>query len=69
MKDENGEDLKVLLKLPVKNLYLKVWKINVGRITLYLLDSDIPENTDEMFRNITLNGNQKSAYGCCRGYA
>ena len=54
VKDENGEDLKVLLKLPVKNLYLKVWKINVGRITLYLLDSDIPENTDEMFRNITL---------------
>ena len=53
-KDEKGEDIKVLLKLPGKNLYLKVWKINVGRICLYLLDSDIPENTDENYRNITL---------------
>ena len=54
VKDEKGEELKVLLKLPGKNLYLKVWKINVGRITLYLLDSDIPENTDEDYINITL---------------
>ena len=54
VKVEKGEELKVLLKLPGKNLYLKVWKINVGRITLYLLDSDIPENTDEDYRNITL---------------
>ena len=54
VKDEKGDELKVLLKLPGKNLYLKVWQINVGRIKLYLLDSDIPENTDEMYRNITL---------------
>ncbi len=54
VKDEKGEELKILLKLPGKNLYLKVWKINVGRICLYLLDSDIPENTDEDYRNITL---------------
>lgn len=54
VNDEKGDELKVLLKLPSKNLYLKVWQINVGRIKLYLLDSDIPENTDEMYRNITL---------------
>ena len=54
VKDKNGEDLKILLKLPGKNLYLKVWNIKVGRITLYLLDSDIPENEDESYRNITL---------------
>ena len=54
VKDEKGDELKVLLKLPGKNLYLKVWQINVGRVKLYLLDSDIPENTDEMYRNITL---------------
>ena len=54
VKDKNGEDLKILLKLPGKNLYLKVWNIKVGRITLYLLDSDIPENEDENYRNITL---------------
>ena len=54
VKDKKGEDLKVLLKLPGKNLYLKVWNIKVGRVTLYLLDSDIPENEDENYRNITL---------------
>ncbi len=54
VKDAKGEDLKILLKLPGKNLYLKVWNIKVGRITLYLLDSDIPENDDENYRNITL---------------
>ena len=54
VNDEKGDELKVLLKLPSKNLYLKVWQINVGRVKLYLLDSDIPENTDEMYRNITL---------------
>ena len=54
VKDEKGEDLKILLKLPGKNLYLKVWNIKVGRVTLYLLDSDIPENEDENYRNITL---------------
>lgn len=54
VKDEKGEDLRILLRLPEKNLYLKVWKINVGRICLYLLDSDIPENKDDHFRNITL---------------
>lgn len=54
VKDKKGEDLKILLKLPGKNLYLKVWNIKVGRVTLYLLDSDIPENEDENYRNITL---------------
>lgn len=54
VKDEKGEEIRVLLKLPGKNLYLKVWQINVGRIKLYLLDSDIPENTDEDYRSITL---------------
>ena len=54
VKDKKGEDLKILLKLPGKNLYLKVWNIKVGRITLYLLDSDIPENEDEDYKNITL---------------
>jgi len=54
VKDKKGEDLKILLKLPGKNLYLKVWNIKVGRITLYLLDSDIPENDDQSYKEITL---------------
>ena len=54
VKDKNGSDLIISVKLPRKNLYLKVWQINVGRIKLYLLDSDIEENTDEDYKKVTL---------------
>ena len=49
------EDKNLILEIPMleKTLYLKIWKIDVGRVSLYLMDSDIEEN-DEEFRNITL---------------
>ena len=52
VKDHDGQDLMISVKMPKKKLYLKVWKIQVGRVTLYLLDSEIPENLEE-YRNIT----------------
>ena len=54
VKDEKGEELIIEVKLPKRELYLKVWKINVGRVQLYLLDSDIEQNTDPQYREITL---------------
>ena len=53
LKDENGEDVIVYIKLQKDKLYIKVWKICVGRVNLYLLDTDIPENKEE-YRGITL---------------
>ena len=53
VKKETGEDLIISVKMPNGRLYLKVWKIQVGRVNLYLLDSDIEENTDE-YRDVTL---------------
>ncbi len=53
VKDENGEDLLIYVKFPKRRLYLKVWQINVGRIKLYLLDSDIEKNNPED-RDVTL---------------
>ena len=57
VKDVNDEDIIVAIQFPKKKLYLKAWKINVGRIELYLLDSDIEENLPE-YRDIT-----KTLYG------
>ena len=57
VKDCNDKDILVAIKLPRKKLYLKAWKINVGRVELYLLDSDIEENPSE-YREIT-----KTLYG------
>jgi len=53
VKDDKDEDLITYVRFGKKKVYLKVWKIAVGRVDLYLLDSDIPENDDET-RQITL---------------
>ena len=53
VKNENGDDLIIYLKFPKRRIYLKVWQINVGRVKLYLLDSDIEKNNPED-RDVTL---------------
>jgi starch phosphorylase len=52
-KDAAGQDVKVSVKLPTGNVYIQVWKIEVGRIALYLLDTNIPENQLPQDRDIT----------------
>jgi phosphorylase/glycogen(starch) synthase len=42
--NEQGEHIRVSLALPGRNLYAKAWRVDVGRIPLYLLDADISEN-------------------------
>jgi glycogen phosphorylase len=53
VKDAEGEDLKVTVKLPTGNVFIQVWKLEVGRITLYLLDTNIPDNVLPQDRDIT----------------
>lgn len=55
--DVDGKELIISVDMPKKKLYLKVWKIQVGRVTLYLLDSDLEANIAE-YREIT-----KKLYG------
>jgi len=50
--DENDNQIIVSVDLPEGPLKAAVRKIDVGRIPLYLLDSNIPENPPE-FRDIT----------------
>ena len=62
VKNDNKEPFLINIKLPKGTLYLKVWKINVGRVELYLLDSDIEDNIEE-YRTITstlYGGNQET---------
>jgi len=44
VRNEMGEWVKISIAFPGRNLYAKVWRLDVGRIPLYLLDTDIPEN-------------------------
>jgi len=51
--DENGNELKVYVTLPTGPVAIKVWRIRVGRVDLYCLDTNIPENVRDFERDIT----------------
>ncbi len=53
VRDASGQDLKVAVKLPTGNVFIQVWKLEVGRISLFLLDTNIPENVLPQDRDIT----------------
>ncbi len=45
--DEDGRTLEIRLQMPSSELVLRAWRVAVGRVTLYLLDSNVPENRPE----------------------
>lgn len=46
-QDASGRPIVVTCELPGRPLYLHVWRLDVGRVPLILLDSNLPENTPE----------------------
>ena len=53
VRDENGRDLKVSVSLPSGRVWIRVWKMEVGRVNLYMLDTNIPDNVLPQDRAIT----------------
>lgn len=47
VRDNNGEWLKITIDMPGRQVFAKVWALPVGRIPLYLLDTDLNENSWE----------------------
>ena len=45
--DDKGAEIHVYVDLPGRLLELRVWQVKVGKIKLYLLDSDLPVNTPQ----------------------
>lgn len=45
--DEKKNAIKIPLAFPHRQVYFQIWRIDVGRIPLYLLDTNLPENTEE----------------------
>jgi len=41
---KDGVQLEITIAFPGRNLYAKVWKIDVGRVPLYLFDTDLKKN-------------------------
>jgi glycogen phosphorylase len=44
LRDKNGEWLRIELHLPGYSVWLRTWKVQVGRVSLYLLDSNDAAN-------------------------
>ena len=45
--DAKGGHLTIKLELPGRNIFILVWKVQVGRSRIYLLDADTPKNTGD----------------------
>lgn len=49
----DGSELLIDVELAGTTVYFKVWRVDVGRVRLYLLDSNIPQNPSQEHRIIT----------------
>lgn len=52
VKDKQGEQIKVKVQMPGRDVSIALWMVEVGRVPLYLLDTNLPENS-EADRHIT----------------
>ncbi|MCX7745603.1 MAG: alpha-glucan family phosphorylase [Clostridia bacterium] len=45
--NEKGEQVQISLELPGRVVYAKIWQVKVGRISLYLMDTDVEQNSPQ----------------------
>jgi len=43
----DGSEVHVDVELPHRKVVVKVWQAKIGHVTLYLLDTDLPENSQQ----------------------
>lgn len=55
-RDENGEEIRIEVDYPGRKVYARIWRVQVGRVALYMLDTNIEPNnpydhdiTDELY--------------------
>jgi starch phosphorylase len=51
--NDKSEPLVCRVEIGMNNVAFQAWRVNVGRVTVYLLDSNRPEN-EQHFRDLTL---------------
>jgi starch phosphorylase len=50
---EDGTPVKVKIEFPKGPVWAQVWRIQVGRVPLFLLDTNLPENKEKEYRDIS----------------
>ncbi len=43
-KDANGHDIMIEVELPGRSVYAKIWRFQIGRVPLFLMDTDVEAN-------------------------
>lgn len=51
--DVAGNPISISVDLPLGRCYAGIWKTQVGRVSLYLLDTNVPENINPVLRDVT----------------
>ncbi len=64
VRNENGDWITIGISLPGRVLHVRAWIINVGRVKLYLLDTDIEENSpsDRKITHQLYGGDQNNRF-------
>jgi len=45
VRDDTGTEVQISIELPGRTLFANIWEIKIGRISLYLLNTDVSRNT------------------------
>jgi len=53
VRNASGGDLTVTVEMAAGPCHVKIWQMNVGRVKLYLLDTNIAENEGTEYRDVT----------------
>lgn len=47
VRDSEGSPVIISVEFPERNVYAQIWEVNIGTVQLYLLDTNIDENSNE----------------------
>lgn len=45
--NDRGEKMLISVELPGRLVYSAIWRVSVGRVSLYLMDTDVEQNNDQ----------------------
>src|SRR5215813_12155385 len=51
--NEKGEPIVLSTEIAMNQVFFQAWRVNVGRVPVYLLDTNLPQN-EQHFRDLTL---------------
>lgn len=50
---QDGSPMMISVDVPTGTLHAQIWKMNVGRVPLYLMDTNVPQNVDPTLRDVS----------------